>query len=54
MLGTDDNPGIMARALDELFRRMDSGNNEHIYDVKMSYLEVLNLFLNLPRSNNEF
>lgn len=40
MLGNDDNPGIMARALDELFRKMESNSDQMLFDVKMSYLEV--------------
>ena len=40
MLGKDDNPGIMAHALTELFTQMRRSKDEHVYKVTMSYLEV--------------
>jgi len=40
MLGRDDHPGIMARALTELFTQMRRTNDDHVYKVTMSYLEV--------------
>jgi Kinesin motor domain len=41
MLGKDDDPGIMARALTELFTEMKRTQNDLVYKVTMSYLEVL-------------
>ena len=40
MLGKDDNPGIMAHALTELFTQMRRTKDDHVYKVTMSYLEV--------------
>lgn len=42
MLGIDNNPGIMARALNDLFLEMDKTSEEMVYNVSMSYLEVSN------------
>ncbi|XP_035233464.1 kinesin-like protein KIF19 isoform X2 [Stegodyphus dumicola] len=40
MVGEDENPGIMVRALKDLFKEV---NTKHkIYDVTMSYLEIYN------------
>lgn len=41
MLGKDDDPGIMARALTELFNEMKRTQTDLVYKVTMSYLEVL-------------
>ncbi|GBO28866.1 Kinesin-like protein KIF19 [Araneus ventricosus] len=38
MVGVDDEPGIMVRALQDLFKEVDLKNK--MYDVSMSYLEV--------------
>jgi len=40
MLGTDDDPGIMVRGLNDLFVEMDRTRDEMKYKVSMSYLEV--------------
>ena len=41
MLGHDkDDPGIMARALNDLFLEMDRTREDMSYKVTMSYLEV--------------
>ena len=40
MLGTDDDPGIMVRALNDLFLEMERTQDKLIYKVTMSYLEV--------------
>ena len=40
MLGTDREPGIMARALNDLFYEMDKTKEDMKYKVSMSYLEV--------------
>ena len=40
MLGTDREPGIMARALNDLFNAMDRTKEDMKYKVSMSYLEV--------------
>ena len=40
MLGKDDDPGIMARALTELFNEMKRAQDDLVYKVTMSYLEV--------------
>eukprot|EP00057_Strongylocentrotus_purpuratus_P001137 XP_001194601.2 PREDICTED: kinesin-like protein KIF19 [Strongylocentrotus purpuratus] len=42
MLGTDDEPGIMARALNHLFTEMESKKEEKVFSVTMSYLEIYN------------
>lgn len=41
MLGTDTNPGVMALMLEELFKCLDSQENEN-YVVTMSYMEIYN------------
>ena len=43
MLGTDKEPGIMARALNDLFFEMDQTKEDMKYKVSMSYLEVSDL-----------
>lgn len=44
MLGTNKAPGIMARALSELFKRLNSSDAEKIeFGLSMSYLEVRNI-----------
>ena len=40
MLGRDDHPGIMAQALTELFTQMRRNEDDSVYKVTMSYLEV--------------
>lgn len=40
MLGTQDNPGIYSRALNDLFKLVRESEEENIYAVSMSYLEV--------------
>ncbi|GFS47711.1 kinesin-like protein KIF19 [Trichonephila inaurata madagascariensis] len=40
MVGIDDDPGIMVRALKDLFKEVDMKNK--MYDVSMSYLEIYN------------
>ena len=45
MLGRDDSPGIMAQALTELFQKMSQSEDDRIYKVTMSYLEVFNNIL---------
>uniref|UniRef100_T1E1R7 Kinesin-like protein n=1 Tax=Cupiennius salei TaxID=6928 RepID=T1E1R7_CUPSA len=40
MVGEDENPGIMVRALKDLFKEVDTKHK--IYDVSMSYLEIYN------------
>ncbi|XP_022092516.1 kinesin-like protein KIF19 [Acanthaster planci] len=42
MLGTDNEPGIMARALNDLFDAMDARSEDSVYKVTMSYLEIYN------------
>ncbi|XP_063682875.1 kinesin-like protein KIF19 isoform X4 [Bolinopsis microptera] len=42
MLGTGDNPGIMALALNEIFALVRKGSENSTYTVYMSYLEVYN------------
>ncbi|KAL3877693.1 hypothetical protein ACJMK2_035359 [Sinanodonta woodiana] len=41
MLGTDNEPGIMARALNDLFLQMEK-SDDMAYKVTMSYLEIYN------------
>ena len=45
MLGTDKEPGIMARTLNGLFFEMDKTKEDMKYKVSMSYLEVSGLLL---------
>ena len=40
MLGIDSDPGIMVRALNDLFKKMELTSGESNYAVTMSYLEV--------------
>ena len=40
MLGTDNDPGIMALALNDLFLEMERTYADMSYRVSMSYLEV--------------
>ncbi|KAF8794072.1 Kinesin-like protein KIF19 like protein [Argiope bruennichi] len=40
MVGVDDDPGIMVRALEDLFKEVDLKNKMH--NVSMSYLEIYN------------
>ena len=40
MLGTQDNPGIYSRALNDLFLLVAKYEEENVYNVSMSYLEV--------------
>lgn len=40
MLGTDCEPGIYIRALDDLFKALEATAEEMEYTVSMSYLEV--------------
>ncbi|XP_077979371.1 kinesin-like protein KIF19 [Glandiceps talaboti] len=42
MLGQDENPGIMARTLNDLFHAMEATKEDLIYKVTMSYLEIYN------------
>lgn len=40
MLGTDSEPGIYVRTLNDLFRAIEETSNDMEYEVSMSYLEV--------------
>ena len=40
MLGTHANPGIMVLTLNDLFYQMKSTEDDIIYNVTMSYMEV--------------
>lgn len=40
MLGTDHEPGIYVRTLNDLFRAIEETSNDMEYEVSMSYLEV--------------
>ncbi|XP_062976151.1 kinesin-like protein KIF19 [Elgaria multicarinata webbii] len=42
MLGTDNEPGIYVRTLNDLFRAIEETSNDMEYDVSMSYLEIYN------------
>ncbi|XP_041363703.1 kinesin-like protein KIF19 [Gigantopelta aegis] len=42
MLGTDSQPGIMVRTLNDLFLEMDKTSGEMTYKVTMAYLEIYN------------
>ena len=54
MLGTDYEPGIMARALNDLFDAMDAESEDSVYKVTMSYLEVLQNIETHLESLNQF
>lgn len=40
MLGTDSEPGIYVRTLNDLFHAIEETSNDMEYEVFMSYLEV--------------
>lgn len=42
MLGTDHEPGIYVRTLNDLFRAIEENSNDMEYEVSMSYLEIYN------------
>ncbi|KAL0598202.1 Kinesin-like protein KIF19 [Plecturocebus cupreus] len=42
MLGTDHEPGIYVRTLNDLFRAIEETSNNMEYEVSMSYLEIYN------------
>ncbi|XP_054449255.1 kinesin-like protein KIF19 [Pteronotus mesoamericanus] len=42
MLGTDHEPGIYVRTLNDLFRAIEDTSNDMEYEVSMSYLEIYN------------
>ena len=42
MLGTENNPGVMYRTLDDLFVEIKKFEGEREYQVSMSYLEIYN------------
>ena len=42
MLGTDKEPGIYVRTLNDLFRAIEETSDDMLYSVSMSYLEVGN------------
>lgn len=42
MLGTENNPGIMYRTLDDLFTEIKKYQGKREYQVSMSYLEIYN------------
>ena len=55
MLGTNDDPGIMALALNEIFTLIRTSKNKNwVYTVVMSYLEVVMFFLLLELWYNAF
>ncbi|KAK2820615.1 hypothetical protein Q5P01_023574 [Channa striata] len=42
MLGTDNQPGIYVRTLNDLFRAIEETSDDMLYSVSMSYLEIYN------------
>ncbi|XP_066293133.1 kinesin-like protein KIF19 isoform X2 [Branchiostoma lanceolatum] len=42
MLGTEHEPGVMARSLNDLFEEMHRTSENMVYQVSMSYLEIYN------------
>ncbi|KAL6094598.1 kif19 [Pungitius sinensis] len=42
MLGTDKEPGIYVRTLNDLFRAIEETSDDMMYSVSMSYLEIYN------------
>uniref|UniRef100_A0A4W6DYW5 Kinesin motor domain-containing protein n=1 Tax=Lates calcarifer TaxID=8187 RepID=A0A4W6DYW5_LATCA len=47
MLGTDKEPGIYVRTLNDLFRAIEETSDDMLYSVSMSYLEVRTFSHNL-------
>lgn len=45
MLGTDKEPGIYVRTLNDLFRAIEETSDDMLYSVSMSYLEVMSFSL---------
>lgn len=45
MVGTGQEPGIMARTLNDIFLEMDRTSEDMKYKVMMSYLEVVQTFI---------
>ena len=41
MVGTQDKPGCMVRAMNDLFKAMDA-EREHVFKATLSYLEIYN------------
>ena len=41
MLGTVESPGVTFQAVMALFSKIDDSKSERIYDVSVSYLEVI-------------
>lgn len=44
MLGTDREPGIYVRTLNDLFKAIEETSDDMQYSVSMSYLEVRSSF----------
>uniref|UniRef100_A0A1A7WL73 Kinesin-like protein KIF19 n=1 Tax=Iconisemion striatum TaxID=60296 RepID=A0A1A7WL73_9TELE len=42
MLGTDKEPGIYVRTLNDLFRAIEETSDDMLYSISMSYLEIYN------------
>nr|XP_034798710.1 kinesin-like protein KIF19 isoform X3 [Pan paniscus] len=53
MLGTDQEPGIYVRTLNDLFRAIEETSNDMEYEVSMSYLEIMQLLMKGNRQRTQ-
>ncbi|XP_026903661.1 kinesin-like protein KIF19 isoform X4 [Acinonyx jubatus] len=53
MLGTDHEPGIYVRTLNDLFRAIEETSNDMEYEVSMSYLEIMQLLMKGNRQRTQ-
>ncbi|XP_040308224.1 kinesin-like protein KIF19 isoform X3 [Herpailurus yagouaroundi] len=53
MLGTDREPGIYVRTLNDLFRAIEETSNDMEYEVSMSYLEIMQLLMKGNRQRTQ-
>ncbi|PNJ87616.1 KIF19 isoform 1, partial [Pongo abelii] len=53
MLGTDQEPGIYVRTLNDLFHAIEETSNDMEYEVSMSYLEIMQLLMKGNRQRTQ-
>ncbi|KAI4533941.1 hypothetical protein MG293_016960 [Ovis ammon polii] len=53
MLGTDHEPGIYVRTLNDLFRAIEETSDDMEYEVSMSYLEIMQLLMRGNRQRTQ-
>uniref|UniRef100_A0A3B3Z955 Kinesin-like protein n=1 Tax=Periophthalmus magnuspinnatus TaxID=409849 RepID=A0A3B3Z955_9GOBI len=53
MLGTDKEPGIYVRTLNDLFRAIEETSDDMLYSVSMSYLEIMELLVKGNRQRTQ-